>query len=101
WAVQQGLLGLPSMQVVGYGSSGHQLNWYQDRVGATYPQALILSVPLLIYRILMLLWALWLAFSLLKWLSWGWQAFARGCLWRSIEFKQPGRLRKKSAPQGE
>ncbi len=101
WAVQQGLLGLPSMQVVGYGSSGHQLNWYQDRVGERYPQALILSVSLLIYRILMLLWALWLAFSLLKWLSWGWQAFARGGLWRSIEFKQPGRLRKKSAPQGE
>jgi hypothetical protein len=37
-----------------------------------------------VYRILMLLWALWLAHSLLKWLRWGWGCFSEGGLWRRI-----------------
>ncbi|MCP4289496.1 MAG: hypothetical protein GY792_34590, partial [Gammaproteobacteria bacterium] len=89
WAVQQGLLGLPVMQIRGYGSNAYLLNWYQDRVSDAYPQATLLWVPLLFYRLLMLAWALWLAFSLLKWLKWGWMRFTKGGLWRSIEFKVP------------
>ena len=89
WAVQQGLLGLPVMQIRGYGSNAYLLNWYQDRVSDAYPQATLLSVPLMFYRILMLAWALWLAFSLLKWLKWGWLGFSKGGLWRTIEFKMP------------
>jgi hypothetical protein len=30
----------------------------------------------------MLAWALWLAFSLIKWLGWGWTCFAEGGMWR-------------------
>ena len=89
WAVQQGLLGLPVMQIRGYGSNAYLLNWYQDRVSDAYPQATLMSVPLMFYRLLMLAWALWLAFSLLKWLKWGWSGFSKSGLWRSIEFKVP------------
>jgi len=103
WAVQQGLLGLPVMQIRGYGSNAYLLNWYQDRVSDAYPQATLLSVPLMFYRLLMLAWALWLAFSLLKWLKWGWSGFSRGGLWRSIEFKVPRarKGRKKAAVERE
>lgn len=89
-AVQQGLLGLPEMQIQGYGSSAYELNWYQDRVPAAYPQAEILSVPLLVYRGLMLAWALWLAFAVLGWVRWGWGRFASGGLWRPLALPKVG-----------
>ncbi len=90
FAVQQGLLGLPEMQISGNQSSGSTLNWYQDRSDQILPQAWTISVPLLAYRLLMLAWALWLAFALLHWLRWGWQAMNHGGLWLAI----PPRKRK-------
>lgn len=82
-AVSQGLLGSPDMQIVGNGSSSANLNWFQDISPSTLPQAWVVSVPMYIYRILMLLWALWLAFSLLKWLGWGWRCFSTHGYWQS------------------
>ena len=81
-AVRNGLLGLPEMQVEGNGSNGYLLRWYQDRSGPELPRASVLSAPLWLYRALMLAWALWLAFALLGWLRWGWEAFRTGGLWR-------------------
>jgi len=83
-AIEQGLLGTPNMQVAGNGSSAWQLNWYQDRIAGPLPTASVISVPLLLYRGLMLAWALWLAFALLRWLGWGWQCFSAGGLWRRL-----------------
>ncbi len=82
YAVQKGLLGYPDMQIGGNGSFGHSLTWYQDRNLPALPRPLVLSLPLFVYRCLMLIWALWLAFSLIKWLGWGWTCFAEGGLWR-------------------
>ncbi len=87
-AVRQGLLGLPEMQIAGNNSTAYALNWFQDRSATSLPQAWVLSVPLLIYRLLMLAWALWLAFALLRWLRWGWQCFSRNGLWRHWERKK-------------
>ncbi len=81
-AVEQGLLGSPDMQISGNQSSAFALNWYQDRSLAQLPTATIISIPLLSYRILMLLWSLWLAISLLNWLKWGWQCFSTHGLWK-------------------
>ncbi|MFM8330874.1 MAG: hypothetical protein ACKN9T_04230, partial [Candidatus Methylumidiphilus sp.] len=81
-AVRQGLLGLPCMQIGGNQSTASSLNWYQDQSPAQPPQAWILSVPLWVYRALMLLWALWLANALLGWLRWGFGCYAAGGLWR-------------------
>jgi hypothetical protein len=86
-SVRTGLLGLPEMQIAGNGSSGGLLRWYQDRADALLPQAWVLSVPLLVYRIAMLAWALWLAQALLRWLRWGWECFTHGELWRPL--RQP------------
>jgi len=71
-----------NMQVIGNNSSYGQLNWYLDRAAAELHGAWILSLPILVYRGLMLLWALWLAWSLLAWLKWGWNAFGQDGLWR-------------------
>ncbi|MGH8520973.1 MAG: hypothetical protein ACREU9_06050, partial [Gammaproteobacteria bacterium] len=83
-AIQNGLLGYPEMQVAGNGSSAYDLNWYQDRSDPALPRAEVWSVPLGAYRLLMLAWALWLAYALLGWLRWGWGCYSTHGLWRSI-----------------
>ncbi|MGR8932824.1 MAG: hypothetical protein ACU837_00370 [Gammaproteobacteria bacterium] len=82
FAVQQGLLGRPDMQIGGNHSSAYQLNWYQDRSTVQLPAATAVSVPLFCYRLLMLAWSLWLALALLDWLKWGWGCFADGGMWK-------------------
>ena len=83
WALHQGLLGYPDMQVEGNGSSSHVLKWFADRTDGVMPRPLILSAPLLLYRLCMLAWALWLAYALLGWLRWTWSGFVSGGGWRS------------------
>nr|CAA6829635.1 MAG: Unknown protein [uncultured Thiotrichaceae bacterium] len=82
-AVGNGLLGMPEMQIAGNGSSAYALNWYQDRSAEILPQPSFISVPMWLYRVLMLLWALWLAVAVLGWLRWGWKAMNVGGLWQS------------------
>lgn len=85
FAIQGGLMGYPDMHVAGNGSSNLFLRWYQDRSSAVVPQAWVWSVPLFVYRLAMLLWALWLAFALIRWLRWGWECFSTNGLWRKAE----------------
>lgn len=82
FAIEHGLLGTPEMQITGNQSSVNQLKWYQDRSQAELPIATSISVSVTVYRILMLMWALWLASALLKWLRWGWECFSVNGLWR-------------------
>lgn len=86
-AVQQGLLGEPEMQIAGNQSTAYNLNWYQDHSGPLLPGALVISAPLMAYRILMLCWALWMALSMLDWMRWGWCCFASNGIWRKAEPK--------------
>lgn len=88
YAVQQGLLGKPDMQIAGNGSTAYNLKWYQDQVQETLPRIWVLSVPLTVYRVLMLLWALWLAYSVLNWLKWTWKQYSIGGYWRKSEKKK-------------
>ena len=53
-SIQHGLLGRPDMLVQGNQSSSTVLNWYQDRSAGPFPQAWIVSLPLLAYRLVML-----------------------------------------------
>jgi hypothetical protein len=95
-AVSQGLLGTPEMQVAGNGSSHNHLVWYQDRAARVLPMPWAVSVPILVYRLLMLAWALWLAYSLLGWVRWAWQSFSAGGLWRKLQLRLP-RISKRPA----
>jgi hypothetical protein len=97
-AVERGLLGQPDMQVTGNGSNNLLLRWYQDRTAAVLPTAWVISIPLLVYRLLMLAWALWLAFSLLTWLRWSWECFSEGGYWRKINFPSLRRPAKSPLP---
>ncbi len=87
YAVHQGLLGQPPMQyadTAGYAAQ-HTLQWTQDRIAGLLPQPEVLSAPLWVYRVLMLLWSLWLAISLLRWWRWGWDCLSEGGLLRGPE----------------
>ena len=84
-AVRVGLLGVPDMMVIGNGSGASALHWYQDRFADQVESAWVVSAPVLAYRLLMLLWALWLAASLLKWVKWAWECFSAGGYWRKRE----------------
>ncbi len=76
--VGAGLLGNPEMFIVGNGSTSDALRWYQASSGELLPQPLCFSVSIWWYRIFMLVWALWLAASLIRWLRWGWHQFSAG-----------------------
>ncbi|MEM7283887.1 MAG: hypothetical protein AAF438_19905, partial [Pseudomonadota bacterium] len=87
-AIAQGLLDHPDMQIDGNDSSRYTLNWYQDRIDDALPQGWVISLSLLVYQLAMLLWALWLAFALLRWLRWGWDCFSTHGLWRALRTKK-------------
>jgi len=78
-----GLLGSPDMHVTGNGSSGNALVWFADRSSSDLPTATAWSAPMWIYKALILAWALWLSFALLRWLPWVWRCFAKDGFWHS------------------
>jgi hypothetical protein len=86
-AVEHGLLGSPENRLPAT-SSAFNLNWYQDRSSPLLPTATLISVPLIVYRLLMLAWSLWLAVSLLNWLKWGWECFSSNGLWNKTVKKK-------------
>ena len=71
--IQRSLLGYPDLLVGGNGSTPFELNWYQDRFQNQPDADWAISMSLTAYRTMMLAWSLWLAFSLLGWIRWGWQ----------------------------
>jgi hypothetical protein len=87
-AIHTGLLFRPDMQVAGNGSSDTVLRWYADRVSGGTPATGVLSLPLWVYRVLMLAWALWLAASLVRAVGWGWRAFGEGGFWRKLPWRR-------------
>lgn len=81
--ISNGLLGTPYMHVTGNGSYGNTLNWFADRSDSILPTAAAWSVPMWTYKVLILGWALWLSFALLRWLPWVWQCFSSRGYWQS------------------
>jgi hypothetical protein len=89
WIVAEGLLGSPEMFISGNGSYRTMLRWHQARCDRLLPQPGCLSVSIWWYRFLMLLWALWLAASLIRWLVWAWRQFCSGSAFRKMLQRKP------------
>jgi hypothetical protein len=87
-AINQGLLGNPVMNIAGNQSSATHLRWYQDMGESALPQPGMISLPVFVYRIAMLLWALWIAFYMMTILKWVWQSFSTPVYWRSSPKKR-------------
>ncbi|MGA4645248.1 hypothetical protein [Limisphaera sp. 4302-co] len=80
-AVAAGLLGRVEMFVSGNGSRTWIHHWYSARTGPDLPRPETWAISIWWYRLAMLLWALWLAWSAVHWLRWGWQQFSKGGCW--------------------
>jgi hypothetical protein len=83
-AIQTGLLATPDMRVAGYGAWGDRMTWFADQIDGPLPRALVVSAPILSYRIAMLVWALWLAVAVIKWSRWAWASFKVHGLWMPL-----------------
>lgn len=96
-AISQGLIGYPDMQITGNGSYTDLLRWFQDRSSSLLPQPWVISLPLYVYRIAMLAWALWLAWAFMRWIKWAWICMGEGGYWR----KMKNVVKKTEMPKGE
>jgi len=86
-AIRIGLTISPEMAIMGNGSHGGadaSLRWYADRADHQLPHAVVWSLPVLAYKLFMLLWSLALAVSLVGYLPWAYRAFSEWGLWRPI-----------------
>jgi len=96
-AIPSGLLGNPDMRIAGVGQAPHELKWFSDQASAVLPSPWVLSLSMWWYKAAMLLWALWLAFALVRWLPIAWRALGAGGFWR---FAPPAKLSTpKTAPE--
>lgn len=92
--IRVGLLGRPDMMVSGNGSTASDLRWFADLSTDALPTARVISLPLWIYNLVMLAWALWLASATVGWLRKGFAAWTTGGYWRPL-------IKRKSAPAEE
>ncbi|EMI22839.1 putative membrane protein [Rhodopirellula maiorica SM1] len=75
--VGEGLLGNPDMFIAGNNSWRSSLIWFTPHSGMQLPVTIVVSISVWFYRFFMLVWALWLAAALLRWLAWGWKQFSK------------------------
>ncbi|MEZ5523304.1 MAG: hypothetical protein R3F08_17780 [Dokdonella sp.] len=88
-SIRNGLLGSPDMVVRGNGSYANQLQWFADRSTDALPTASVISLPLWVYNLVMLVWALWLAWAVVGWLRRGFAAWMSGGYWRPWRVARP------------
>ncbi len=67
--VAYGLLSYPDMGVAGQNASSSRLYWYLDSGQNLLPNITLLSVHLWWYKLLILLWSIWVSFAVLNWLK--------------------------------
>jgi len=67
--VAYGLLSYPDMGVAGQKASSSQLYWYLDSGLDILPNITLLSVHLWWYKLLILLWSIWISFAVINWLK--------------------------------
>jgi len=87
--LNEGLLGSPQMFIIGNYSNSGMLQWTEPRCGNLLPQPGCITVSIWWYRLLMLLWALWLASSMVRWLPWAWKQFSQGSIFLKMGSRKP------------
>jgi hypothetical protein len=83
--IRYGLFSTPDMGVTGPGTFTGNFAWFRDRTIAALPRPEVISVPMWIYKTLIIVWALWVVAALVRWLKWAWQSWSAGGYWRSRE----------------
>ncbi len=84
-AIPNALLATPDMRIAGSGQSAGELSWFNDLAADALPTPWVLSLSLWWYKLAMLLWALWLAFALVRWVPMAWHGLTVGGFWRAAK----------------
>jgi hypothetical protein len=80
--VPNGLLSTPDMQIIDSDFQPNTLNWFADQSAGELPTGSVISAPIWMYKVAILLWALWLSFALIRWIPWAWRCFSKDGLWK-------------------
>jgi hypothetical protein len=80
--IRNGLLAQPDMHVAGSGDIYGGYRWFQDQTAGVIEGPSLFSVPMWVYRALFFAWATWMAFALVGWLRWAFNAWKANGLWR-------------------
>jgi hypothetical protein len=83
--VATGLMSNPDVFTVGHGTYKSNLYWYIQSWDGVDNSPWVLSLPMNAYRVLILGWGVWLAFSLMSWLKWMWQEYSKFGYWKKVE----------------
>lgn len=104
-SVPWGLLSSPDMMLAGNNVYGNQLSWFADYSASALPQTSVFSVPIWLYKGLMLLWAIWLSFAVIRWIRFAWNALNVSGFWRprpkKVKNLGEAQTPEKQAPQQE
>ena len=80
--IRNGLLSSPDMGVAGTGSYGNSSAGSRIRPRGRSKRRASICVPMWVYRALFFAWASWMAFALVRWLRWAFNAWKSGGLWK-------------------
>jgi hypothetical protein len=80
--IRNGLLAQPDMHIAATGAPNGAYTWFVDQTAGAVEGPTLISVPMWVYRGLFFAWALWMAFALVRWLRWAFNAWKSGGLWR-------------------
>lgn len=91
-ALNGGLLGYPDLHVTGHGSTATNLRWFADQTDGRLPDASAWVLPMWMYRAVMLAWAFWMAWFLIRigrFVFESWTAGGAWAKWSAPKVKAP------------
>ncbi len=86
--VAYGLFSQPDMGITGSQSNGSHLHWYLDAGNQQVPQLTLFSLHLWWYKLLILLWSIWISMALLSWLKSLFKSFDARHWWPKFKRKK-------------
>jgi len=81
--IRNGLLAAPDMGIADLNYGGGAMWWFLDQTEGVIEAPTIISAPMWVYRLLFFAWACWMAFALVRWLRWAFNAWKTNDLWRA------------------
>lgn len=97
-ALNTGLIGHPDLHVISRGYGANDLKWFDDLSDTLLPQGHAWTLPIWLYRTLMLAWALWMSWSLVRWGKAALSAFLHEGAWQPMFAPKPHKATASAEP---
>ena len=81
--IRMGLQETPDMGILDQRFGDGRLWWFADHTSGVAAAPTVISAPMGLYRVLFFAWAGWMAFALVRWLRWAFDAWKSHGLWRT------------------